>query len=517
MTHFVESRPPLDEVAQRIVVAPLKTLIVDDDPVAREMLARMLRKANHLAILASSAEQGLELFERHQPDMVLMDVVLPGIDGCQAMCLMKQARAPRWLPVILVSVRDTHEQVLEGLRAGADDYLSKPVKLDHVLAKVRNTSRSLRLQTQLSHSLGLARAIMDHIAEALLCCDDAGVVQASNKAAERLFGYGSGELRGERVATLLADTVPSNFPGRMAPPHLFGTARRRDGTLFSVQSQQTTVEIEGQVLAVMTLRDVTEQLDEERRLLNDAARLREYKAAREAENALAQELLDRLQRREGPDTKCVQSFTAAATGFSGDVVVAVRSPAGKVFVMLADATGHGLAAAISLVPALSVLHAMVARECALSEIVAELNTKMKELLPTGRFLAGALLCVDEGSRRGEIWVGGVPAVLLIDTEGRVTHRFESTHLAFGIVPSDEDTRAVASFSWETPAQLVLTSDGVLEAEGPYGEHFGEQRLIDALQHAPGSDRLKSVVDALHVHLGGLPSGDDASIAIVRLE
>lgn len=507
----------LDEVTRRIAVSTLRTLVVDDDPTSREMLSSILRRAGHEPIVASSAEEALELFRQHDPDMVLMDVMLPGMDGRDAMKRMKRIKGERWLPVILISVLNAPEEVLDGLRDGADDYLTKPIRVDHVLAKLRNTGRTLLLQTQCANALRFGRALMDHIHEAILCCDSQGVVQSANSAAGTLFSESADALKGRLLLDLVFDVELQEVKReKYLDAARYATGRRKGGALFSVEIRQTMVSIDCRMLTVLTLRDVSRQLSEERRVLNDAAQLREYKAAREAENALAGEMLNRLLHHKGcvPDT--LRHFTEAATGFSGDVVVALRSPSDRLFVLLADATGHGLAAAISLVPALSVLHAMVTRNCGLSDIVAELNTKMLELMPVGRFLAAAVLCIDERGRRGEIWVGGLPAVVMLDEGGAITRRFESNQMAFGIVPSDASTRAVTSFTWSTRCQLVLASDGVLEAENVNGEPLGEERLLQALRRAEPSKRLDAAKQVLATHLAGLPASDDASVAIVDL-
>src|SRR6185369_16817314 len=169
--HPLERISP-NEVTRRLAVSHLRTLVVDDDPISRQMLAMVLARAGHSTLLASSAEEGLELYHRHAPDMVLMDIMLPGMDGRQAMQLMKEARGASWLPVILISVMDMPEEVLAGLRAGADDYLTKPIRVDQVLATLRNTSRTLLLQTQLASALRFGHVISEHIHEAMLCCDD---------------------------------------------------------------------------------------------------------------------------------------------------------------------------------------------------------------------------------------------------------------------------------------------------------------------------------------------------------
>jgi PAS domain S-box-containing protein len=508
---------PLDEVTRRIAVSTLRTLVVDDDPTSREMLSSILRRAGHVPIVASSGEEALELFRQHDPDMVLMDVMLPGMDGRDAMKRMKRIKGERWLPVILISVLDAPDEVLDGLRDGADDYLTKPVRIDHVLAKLRNTSRTLLLQTQCANALRFGRALMDHIHEAILCCDSQGLVQSVNRAAETLFCESADALKGRPLLDLVFDVDLQDVKReKYVDAGRYATGRRKGGALFAVEVRQTMVSIDCRMLTVLTLRDVSRQLSEERRVLNDAAQLREYKTAREAENALAGEMLNRLLHHKGCQPDALGHFTEAATGFSGDVVAALRSPKDRLFVVLADATGHGLAAAISLVPALSVLHAMVSRNCELSDIVAELNTKMLELMPVGRFLAAAVLCIDERERRGEIWVGGLPAVVMLDERGAITRRFESNQMALGIVPSDASTRAVTSFTWSTRCQVVLTSDGVLEAENVNGEPLGEERLHQALRRAEPSQRLEAARQALASHLAGLPASDDASVAIVDL-
>jgi two-component system, HptB-dependent secretion and biofilm response regulator len=507
---------PLAPTTRRVSACPLRTLVVDDDPVSREMLSRILHRHGHEAVPAESAEEALDIFRARAPDLVLMDVVLPGMDGCQAMQLMKSERKPRVLPVILVSVKDTCEQILDGLRAGADDYLTKPFQIDHIVAKLRNVSRTLLLQRQLESSLKFARVIMDHIGEALICCDEHGAVQASNQAAEQLFGFPPGELLGADIAELLPDTPRSVRPGPGASGSIFGIGRRRSGDVFSLDARQTLVTIDGRAITVFTLRDVTQHLDDERRMLNDAAKLREYKEARESENAFAQEVLGRLLYKRDDRVRNFRYSMDAAAGFSGDAVAAVRAPDGRLFVMLADATGHGLAAAISLVPALSVLYAMVGRNSALIDIVRELNKKMLELMPVGRFVAAAFVCLDESKRTGEAWVGGTPAVLLVSPTGALEQRFRSENFALGVVPNAAITEGTIAFTWSGPGHLVFCSDGVVEAENILGEPFGEERLLEAISTTDSAGHLSAVSVSLRAHLGGIPNTDDASLAVVDL-
>jgi two-component system, HptB-dependent secretion and biofilm response regulator len=494
------------------------TLIVDDDPVARRMMVKLLERAGHSALVAGSAEEALALFQEHDPDLVLMDVVLPGMSGVDALHAMKKARGDRWLPVILVSMRDTSDEVLAGLRAGADDYLIKPVIVDQLLAKLRNVIQSLALHKQLRVSLNFTRAVMDHMVDGLICVDDQGSIVASNSAAERMFGSAPGAMLGARLERFLGEgDVNAEASGFGGASRGLAIGLQKSGARFPLSVHQTNVDIDGRSVDVITVRDITEQLREERRILNDAARLSTYHAAHQAENELARQMLDKLMRRDRSVVRSVRSFTEAANGFSGDAVTAIRSPTGELFVMLVDATGHGLAAAISLVPALSILHAMVARGRSLEEIVAELNSKLLDVMPIGCFLAAAIVCLDQARNAGSIWIGGMPTVFLLDRAGAVVRRFESTQLPLGIVPSTPPLAETVTFTWERPLQLLMVSDGILEAENVNGSPFGEERLLRATAHTGGRDRLSSVSHALEQHLNGLRASDDASVAFVDLD
>jgi DNA-binding response OmpR family regulator len=113
----------------------VKLLVVDDDPELRPLVGFALRQASYLVVEAASGEEALTLLERELPDLMILDVNLPGIDGFE---VLRRARTNgRRLPILMLTVRGEEEDLVRGLDLGADDYLTKPFSPRTLLARVR--------------------------------------------------------------------------------------------------------------------------------------------------------------------------------------------------------------------------------------------------------------------------------------------------------------------------------------------------------------------------------------------
>ena len=101
----------------------MKILLVDDDTTLLEVTAFALRRAGFLVIAAYDGDQALRVWSDEQPDLVILDIQLPGKDG---LTLCREIRATSTTPIILLTVRNSDEDIVHGLEIGADDYLTKP-------------------------------------------------------------------------------------------------------------------------------------------------------------------------------------------------------------------------------------------------------------------------------------------------------------------------------------------------------------------------------------------------------
>jgi twitching motility two-component system response regulator PilH len=111
-------------------------LVVDDSPTDREYLSGILTKSGYRVSTASSAEEALAKVKQAQPDLVLMDVVMPGQNGFQATRTLAKDEGTKHIPVILCTTKGQETDKLWGMRQGARDYIVKPVSQADLLAKI---------------------------------------------------------------------------------------------------------------------------------------------------------------------------------------------------------------------------------------------------------------------------------------------------------------------------------------------------------------------------------------------
>jgi len=118
-----------------------KILVIDDDPDNREILDYNLSREGFEVICARDAGEGLSSLEAQKPDLIILDLVMPGVDGIELCQQLKSDPDTRQLPVIMVTAKNEESDVILGLGVGADDYISKPFKSKELIARVRSALR----------------------------------------------------------------------------------------------------------------------------------------------------------------------------------------------------------------------------------------------------------------------------------------------------------------------------------------------------------------------------------------
>ena len=117
-------------------MAVKKILVIDDSPTERHFLTEILTRNNYQVITAVNGEEGIEKARKEMPDLILMDVVMPGLNGYQATRTLTRDEQTKHIPIIVCTSKGQETDKIWGLRQGAVDYLVKPLNAQELLQKV---------------------------------------------------------------------------------------------------------------------------------------------------------------------------------------------------------------------------------------------------------------------------------------------------------------------------------------------------------------------------------------------
>jgi PAS domain S-box-containing protein len=300
-----------------------RVLIADDNADMREYLHNLLRTSGYQVSDVTNGRQALEAIRAEVPDLVISDVMMPGMDGLQLVAALREDPRVAAVPVLLLSARAGQEASIEGLRAGADDYLVKPFAAAELLARVRANIELARLRT---HQARWRTALLNSLQEAFFVCDEHGAVVEINSAFTGILGYGGEGLpypathpwwpdadtdpEAHRVVeAAFAEMLGSTHGGFTVP------VNHRDGHRVWVAANFSHAEDpdSGQPIMVGTMRDVTAEHYVVQRQTALAALNQQLAQADTVDNALrgaAEELRRVWQARR------VLAVTFAGTGES---------------------------------------------------------------------------------------------------------------------------------------------------------------------------------------------------------
>jgi PAS domain S-box-containing protein len=232
-----------------------RILIVDNQPDARDMLEAILPKEDYVLAFAESGPDALAQVQEFTPDAILLDVMMPGMDGFEVCRRLRADPLQGEVPIILVTALEDPRSRLRGIEAGADDFVSKPIDPVELQTQVRTITRlnryrqllrerSRRLEAEETILRDRTQAILEALGEAVVVTDVHGRVQYMNPAASKLTGYISEEIVGQACSEgarslWQREILPDKLRVQMEELRQSGqkwsgevVCRRKDGTLY---------------------------------------------------------------------------------------------------------------------------------------------------------------------------------------------------------------------------------------------------------------------------------------------
>ena len=337
----------------------LTILVADDTETDRLILETIVRKEGHRVISAKDGLEAVAAYAQERPDIVLLDALMPGLDGFGAARQIKELAGESLVPIIfLTSLTDT-ESLVKCLDAGGDDFLSKPYNRVILKAKIKSFNRMREMH-----------------------------------------------------ATMLAQRDQ--------------IARHNEQFL--------------------------------------------------QEQAVAKQVFDNVAHSGCLSASNVRYYLSSLAIFNGDVMVAAMRPSGSMMVLLGDFTGHGLPAAIGAMPLASTFYGMVHKGFSMTDILREINGKLKSILPVGFFCCATMIDMNFEKRRMKVWNGGLPECFIYRKDDLSVVPVRSTHLPLGVLPNKSFKDDCEHYEMAVGDRFFMWSDGIHEARNTEGEMFGEERL-----------------------------------------
>lgn len=374
----------------------MRILIVDDDGTNRMILTAMLEQDDHTVFSAENGQQAIQVYDENLPDIVLLDVLMPVMDGYETAKQIKKRSGNQFVPIIFLTAMNDDQSLVKCIESGGDDFLTKPYNRVLLQAKI--------------HAL-------------------------------------------ERIQTL-----------------------------YSQNSEQQVI-------------------------------LEDYRDRMQRDQLVAEKIFSNLMNRGEVDSRIIHSLHIPADTFNGDIILSFRRPGGGINLLVGDFTGHGLGAAIGALPAAEVFCGMSSKGYSIKEIVIEINTRLKALLPTGMFFAACLAEVDEKEHRIKLWNGGLPdAYIYCKSKAKIIHTVLSSSLPLGVVNSDKLDLTQYSCQVEPGDSVIMHTDGVIETDNPQGEMYGTERFISLIEkNISKGNFIESVITTVNNFRDSEPQRDDLTV------
>ena len=373
---------------------PLNILIADDNQSDRMILSAIVKKMGHQVCQAADGLEAIEQYSKEKPDIILLDVMMPNMNGQQAAVEIKKLAGEDMVPIIFLTSLQDAQDLAACLESGGDDFLSKPYNKIILQAKINAFSRMLKMHN-------------------------------------------------------------------------------------TMQQQ----------------RDVIQENNEHMR----------------HEQEVARAVYDNVAHSGCLDLPNIKYLLSPFSVFNGDVLLAARRPSGSVHILLGDFTGHGLPAAIGAMPLAEIFYGMTAKGFLMTDILREINAKLKKVLPVGYFCCTCMVNLSFRRENLEVWMGGLPDFALYrEADNKVEH-IKSRHLPLGVLSSSAFNPETQSFSFKPGDKFYMWSDGIIEARNEEGELFGEDRLFSVFDGKDSEQFFDKIINSVNTFAGESGKDDDTTL------
>lgn len=230
----------------------------------------------------------------------------------------------------------------------------------------------------------------------------------------------------------------------------------------------------------------------QQQILKQKNQLSRWQDEKKIEFFITQHLMQHVLDKVNQANPAIQQWNASSTELSGDLFLQRRAVDGSWYCFLADATGHGLAAAVSLMPVIDIFKESVDQLHGLTQMIYRINQQLGWYIPNDRFVACLAVHVQPQKNLLEFWNAGMPAALLAQTNGKIME-LHSQSLALGIVSNQQLRAQVSTLALDQCQSLLLYSDGLIETPLNNNDYLSLHSLSDRLANLSSSQCFEQLL------------------------
>ncbi len=524
-SRWLRREPPDARPADAAAAGRPRILVADDNADMRDYIATLLAD-EYTVQTAPDGQAALELAREDPPDLVLTDVMMPQLDGFGLLAALHSDSRTLHVPVLMVSARAGEEGVVEGLEAGADDYLIKPFSARELLARVRanlelDRARRIRLQLERSQTLQNEAERLAEVGSWEIDLDT-GAVRGSEQL-QRMLGVSADDLEALGYAELIGRLVhPDDIPDVRAQLASAITDRHPlelETRLVGLGDAVRWLRVRGEVLiderdAVTGLRGFLQDITQRHAAEQAVAAAAAAREAAEREHQIADALQRSLLPGRGFESVHLEVATfyqagVEGTRVGGDWYDAIDLGAGRTALVVGDVAGRGIRAATLMGQLRAAVRAYARLDLPPAEVLEQLDGIVSEL--SSNQLVTCIYAVYDPAM-GELRyanAGHLPPLLVAPGAG-AQRLPEATGPPLGAGPARFGEHRVALPSG---AVIVMYTDGLVERRDRDLD-TGIDTLAACIR--AGSEPVQSLPGSLVAALAPEGSEDDIAILIARI-
>lgn len=215
----------------------------------------------------------------------------------------------------------------------------------------------------------------------------------------------------------------------------------------------------------------------------------------------------------------IKTYVASKSTFNGDLALVARSSSENYYVIMGDFTGHGLSAALGIIPAAELFLKLTMKGFTLEQLLIELNEKLHNILPSNIFCAASVIEVDLNRGQLSVWNGWAPEVLCVTKDGKLKQSFPSNHMPLGSLKKEKFISKLDVIGLDKGDKVYIYSDGFTEAKNASGDMFGIEGIKAAIENSTKSKEsmFDAIINGVHNFRKDYPQQDDLTLIEITMQ